>query len=290
MRAVWGDSAWRFASWGARLCPESWVPFISRLLGGLWFYGLRYRKNVVLTQLARTYPELDARALHRLAHRVFCHLAQTGLEFLRIPRYRRRGFSQFVRIEGLQHHRHARTEGRGVLILSGHLGSWELAVGAVAREAAPLHLVVKSFSPGTERFITRIRADSGLSVISAQDGMKAILRALGRNETVVFVLDQNATRSQGIFVNFLGRPACTLSSLAWVSLRTHAPVLPAIPYREEDGRQVLEIGPPIPLTRAETRRETVHRMTEVYTHVLETAIRARPEQWLWTHKRWRTTP
>lgn len=276
-------------SWGAQRLPEASLDPLSRLLARLWFDGLRYRRTVLLTQLAYAHPEHSSADLRRTGQAVCRHLVRTLLEFLRIPRYRQEGFSR-VRIEGWAHHISARQQGRGVLILSGHLGSWELAVAAVAQDASPLHLVVKSFSPGTERFISKLRTDGGLRLIAAKGGMTAILRALRRNETVVFVLDQNAIRSLGVFVDFFGRPACTMMGLAQIALRTKAPVLPAIPYRATDGTHVLDIGPPVPRVDAEDRKQAVVAMTQAYTARLEAAILAHPEQWLWTHKRWRTTP
>ena len=116
------------------------------------------------------------------------------------------------------------------------------------------------------------------------------MQALRRNEAVVFVLDQNATRSIGVFVDFFGRPACTMSGLAVLAERTGAEVIAAVPWREGPGRHVLTVLPAIPFERQADREETVRHMTQVYTRVIEDAIKARPAQWFWTHKRWRTRP
>jgi KDO2-lipid IV(A) lauroyltransferase len=89
-------------------------------------------------------------------------------------------------------------------------------------------------------------------------------------------------------VDFFGHPASTMSALAVLAARTGAPVVPAAIWREPDGRHVLELGAPIPFEQTGKLRRDVVRMTERYTGFIEAQIRAHPEQWLWTHKRWKT--
>lgn len=272
------------------LWPEAAVHAFARAAGGLWWHVLRYRRRVMQDNLQQAFPELTPRARARLGRAACTHLLTTLLEVLRIPRYRRRGLEQVVRVEGLEHFFAAKAKGKGVLCVSGHLGCWELGVAGVAAAAAPVHLVVKRFGPAVDRFITGLRTGSGLGVIPADGAVRPILHALKRNEAVVFVLDQNATRSIGVFVDFFGKPACTMAGLAVLAERTGAEVIAAVPRREGPGRHVLEVLPAIPFEAQETREATVQHMTQVYTRVIEAAIRAQPIQWFWTHKRWRTRP
>ena len=270
--------------------PEALVTGVARVLGGLWWHALRYRRGVMQANLRQAFPELSERARGRLGEAACVHLVTTLLEVLRIPRYQRLGLDAVVRVEGLEHYHAAKAEGRGVLCVSGHLGSWELGVAGVAAAAAPVSLVVKRFGPAVDRFVTGLRASAGLAVIPADGAVKPILRALRQNEAVVFVLDQNATRRIGVFVDFFGKPACTMAGLAVLAERTGAAVIAAVPRREGPGRHVLTVLPAIPFERQATREATVAHMTQRYTRVIEAAIRAEPAQWFWTHKRWRTRP
>ncbi len=270
--------------------PEAALRPLAAMLGGLLFDVLGYRRRVILENLAVAFPELGVAERRRLGREAMRHLVLTLLEFLRIPRYAARGFEGRVRLVERHHLDRARARGRGVLCLTGHLGSFELAVAAAAREWSPIALVVKAFPPAVDRLVRGIREASGLSVLYAEGGARPILRALARGELVGFALDQNATRAQGVFVDFFGRPASTLRSLAQLAILSGAPVVPAIPWRAEDGTHVLELHPEIPLEERESREETVRHMTAVYTAALEAAIRRHPAQWFWTHKRWRTRP
>lgn len=272
------------------LLPEPALGPLARVGGALWFDGLRYRRQVILANLATAFPELEAAARERLGRAACVHLCLTLLEFLRIPRYRRRGLERVVRVEGSEHWEAALAQGKGVLCLSGHLGSFELAVAAVAGRGAPVSLVVKRFPPGVDAFVNGLRRGSGLGVIYAEGALRPVLSALRDNGSVVFVLDQNATRRIGVFVDFFGKPACTMSGLALLALRSGAPVIAATPFRAADGTHVLRIHPPIPLEAKDSREATLAHMTARYTQVIEAAIREHPEQWFWTHKRWRTRP
>lgn len=277
-------------SWFLGLWPEPWVAAASRALGTLWWSVLRYRRRVMLDNLACAFPERDPAQRRALGRAACAHLVQTLFEVFRLPRYLRKGLEAMVRTEGMANLHAAKAQGKGVLVLSGHLGSWEVAVAGVAREGGPASLVVKDFGPATDRFITALRRRAGLSVIRAQGAVRPILKALKGNEAVVFVLDQNATRSIGVFVDFFGRPACTMTALAVLARRTGAPVVPAIPRREGPGRHLMRVLPAIPWQEQDSPEASIQHMTQVYTRVIEAAIREQPEQWFWTHKRWRTRP
>jgi KDO2-lipid IV(A) lauroyltransferase len=274
-----------------RLWPEALVRATATIGGALLFSVLRYRRRVILDNLARALPELEPHARVRLGARVARHLFHTLLDFLRLPRWAARGFPG-VRIEGLEHIDRAAAEGRGVLILSGHLGAFELgaAAYAAARPERPLACVVKPFPPPVDAWITRLRTSAGLGLVPAKGAGLPVLRKLKRGEQVVFVLDQNATRHSGVFVEFFGRPACTMSGLAVLAQRSGAPVVPVAVWREPDGTHALRFEPAIPFERTASLPEDVTRMTQIYTRWLEARIRERPEQWFWSHRRWKTQP
>ncbi|MBI2373101.1 MAG: lysophospholipid acyltransferase family protein [Deltaproteobacteria bacterium] len=276
----------------ASALPERFLTPLARSLGWLCFVLCGYRRKVIADNLGVALPELKGSAKRELEREIHTHLALTFLEFLRLPSYARKGFDSIFTATGLEHHQAAKRAGRGILAVSGHLGSWELVVSAIAR-ALPndvVHVVVKSFPKGVQALVDRHRSAGGVRSISSKDSMSQILGALRRNEVVVIVLDQNATRHQGEFVPFFGKPACTMTGLAMLAMRTGAVVLPCAGHRRDDGRHVLEVFPPLSTERVGSRRETAIRITAEATQFLERQIRSHPAQWLWTHKRWRTQP
>lgn len=264
---------------------------VAAVVAWLVFQGFGYRRRVLEGNLGASFPELGEGARRDLARRVGLHLAQTLVDFLRMPRLASRGFEQ-VEIRDLENYERAHTQGRGVLVLAGHLGSFEMTAAAVARVVRPtkLWLVVKSFPSAVDDFVCQLRRGAGTDVIPAKGALRETLRALRRGDNVAFVLDQHAPGDSGVTVEFFGRPAQTLGALALVALRTGAPVIAATSFRLPGGRHVLQVHPELPLEPRQTREETVAHMTQVYTRFLEQQIRAHPEQWFWTHRRWKPAP
>ncbi|MCB9652769.1 MAG: lysophospholipid acyltransferase family protein [Deltaproteobacteria bacterium] len=278
-----GRGLWRLSP-GARCALVDGIAW-------LWWVVLRYRRRTVLANLAQAFPERSSVERRVLARSVFRHLVHLLVELLLLPhQHQHGGFETVGRTIGLEHFERARAQGRGVLVAAGHLGSWEAAMCVAARHVLPAHIVVKVLPRWIDRFVNDIRRSAGLNVLSEKNVLKDVLRALKRNETVVFVIDQNATRKLGVFVEFLGREASTLAGLAVVAARTRAPVVGAIAHRDENGQQVMELLPEIPFEPRPTQEETIRHMTQRYTQVIEKAILAHPEQWFWTHRRWKTRP
>lgn len=295
--------------WLVSLPSDGAVRVASRVVGTLWFRVLRYRRGVILANLGRAFPELEPRERRRLGKLACIHLVQALLETLRIERALAEGIERRVTLRGLEHYRAAKAQGRGVLVLTGHLGSFELCAGALAQALGPdeIGLVVKRLSPGVQEVITRIRRASGIMLVDAERSMQQILRQLREGRMVAFVLDQNATRQLGVFVDFFGTPACTMSALALLALRKGCPVVPVGIWRE-GGQHVLELHPPLTmeargaaprpsadpsggvLEAHESRESSIVALTQQFTRFIESQIRAHPEQWLWTHRRWKTRP
>ena len=151
-----------------------------------------------------------------------------------------------------------------------------------------IHIIVKSFPEGVDRFVTGVRTGTNLKLLPAKGAVKSVLQALNKKEIVVFVQDQNSTRKIGVFVDFFGREACTMSGLAMMALRTGTPVIGVSIRREKLGSHVLTFYPEIPLEHKDNPEESVIHMTQIYTHFLEERIRENPAQWFWTHRRWKT--
>jgi KDO2-lipid IV(A) lauroyltransferase len=273
-----------------RCLPEFFVRILAVTFGVFWFTLVRYRRGVILSNLVQAFPAKTYQERCRLGQAACVHLIRTLFEFHRIPRNVHSYIDQIVRIEGIDHYEAAKNRGKGVFVVSGHLGSFELGIAALACRLSSFSVIVKRFPNALDRHIARIRSNSGLETIPARGAIKPVLEALKNNRAVVFALDQNSTRRKGVFVDFFGKPACTMAGLAILALRTGAPVIGASVWRERTGSHVVRLHPEFPLDHQASRAETVRHMTQVYTRFIERAIRDHPEQWLWAHKRFKTRP
>jgi KDO2-lipid IV(A) lauroyltransferase len=135
----------------------------------------------------------------------------------------------------------------------------------------------------------RLRRTTGVEVIDKRHALRPVLEALRHGRLVGVLLDQNASRREGVFVPFFGRPASTSRSIAVLALRTRTPIIPAFARRIAPGRHEIVIHPELPLP-ASREEDAVGELTARCTAAIEAAIRDNPGQWLWCHDRWRTRP
>jgi KDO2-lipid IV(A) lauroyltransferase len=194
-------------------------------------------------------------------------------------------------VEGREHLDRAMTTHGRVLALSGHLGNWELLSVAHRVTPYPLAVVVRPLdSRWLNPIAERLRRRTGVELIDKRGALRPVLTALARGGMVGILLDQNAARSEGVFVPFFGCPASTSRSVALLALRTGAPVVPIFARREADGRHRIMVQAPLDPPKTSDREAAVAELTARCTEVIEAAIREAPEQWLWMHNRWRTRP
>ena len=190
------------------------------------------------------------------------------------------------------HYLAARDAGQGVLILTGHLGAWELSSFYHSLMGYPMSMVIRRLDNElVDRLVNDIRCQHGNTVVHKDDFARGLISAMRQGETVGILMDTNMTPPQGVFVDFFGTAACTASGMARVALKTGAAVLPGFLLWEESSQSyVLHFGPQLELVRSDDNEADIVANTALFTRVLEDYIRQYPQQWLWLHRRWKTRP
>ncbi len=273
------------------LVPRAWSARIGSVLGRIWFLADTRHRDMAIDNLTRAYTnEKTPQEVRILARQVFKNIGQMIFEVPWSLRLNEKNLDQYFTINGIDHFKAAHEKGKGVLLLSAHLGNWELlsVVGGI------IHMPVSNlyrpldFEP-LDRFMTEVRTRFGLKLIPAKRAMRKILSALKQGEGVSILLDQNVDWYDGVFVEFFGRRTCTSSGLALLALKFEAPVVPLFIARQGSGFRV-EFGKEIPLIKTGDKTKDVEDNTQQYNKVLEAFIRRYPDQWLWVHNRWQTKP
>ncbi len=265
------------------------VPLAGRLLYRL----VPFRRRVILENLRRVYgATLDAPAIERLAQAHYAHLWRLANEFLRFRWLSEARKLALVRVENLDAFADAYHQGKGVLLLTGHFGNWEVAtvagIGSFPHMRGRFHFVRRAVKPDWfDRLVTRRFRRAGFGVFKKRGSLDAMLAALANGDAIVFAFDQHASPPDGIAVDFFGAPAWTFKSLAIIALATGAPVVPATSWREPDGTHVLRFESPIPVVEHAKTSEAIRRTTRAYNAALERFVLRRPEQWYWVHRRWK---
>ena len=242
--------------------------------------------------LRLAFPQKTATERRQILRKLYRNLGWLLAEFCQMPGYTAQQTQAFIRYEGLEHYLAARDQGKGVLILTGHLGAWELSSFYHSLMGYPMSIVIRRLdNPLVDNLVNHIRCLHGNQVLHKDDFARGLLGSMRRGETVGILMDTNMTPPQGAFVDFFGHSACTGSGLARVAMKTGAKVLPGFLLWEEATQQyVLRFGAPLNLPASENAEADVLAHTALFTKVIEDYIRQYPDQWLWVHRRWKTRP
>lgn len=257
-----------------------------------FYYGHRRLIRVGRRNLELAFPEREPAERERILRALYGHLGRQMAEFCLFPRNRAAALPALMRTVGLEHYLAARDRGRGVLVLTAHLGAWELSSFGHSLAGYPMKFIVRPLDNGRiNALVNRYRGLHGNQPIDKFDSARGLLRAMAAGETVGVLLDQNSSPPQGVFVPFFGRSACTAAGPAKIAVRTGASVVPGFTVWEAaEQRYVLYFEPALELIQTGDEARDVAANTAAYTAVIERWVRRYPDQWLWVHRRWKTRP
>jgi KDO2-lipid IV(A) lauroyltransferase len=273
--------------------PRSLARLFSGVLASLAYHLLGRLRRVGERNLDLALPAINSKTKKaEILRGVYRHLGWQLVEFCRMPRYTARNTEGWIRTEGLEHYLVAQAKGKGVLVLTGHLGAWELSSFYHSLMGHPMGLVIRRLDNRTlDEFVNDIRCLHGNRVLHKDDFARGLLTAMRAGDTVGILMDTNMTPPQGVFVDFFGLAACTASGLARVALKTGAAVLPGFMLWEPaDQKYVLHFGPELFFAETDNNEADILAATQQCNDVLESWIRRYPDQWLWIHRRWKTRP
>src|SRR6201996_2390238 len=228
------------------------------------------------------FPGKSAAERQQILRKLYRNLGWLLAEFCQMPRYTPGITNSFIRYEGLQHYLAARDQGKGVLILTGHPGAWELSSFYHSLMGYPMSIVIRRLdNPLVDHLVNQIRCLHGNQVLHKDNFARGLLASMRRGETVGILMDTNMTPPQGAFVDFFGHAACTGSGLARVAMKTGAPVVPGFLLWDEMTRQyVLRFGESLSLALTENTEADAVAHTALFTKGIEDYIRQFPAQWL----------
>ncbi len=194
---------------------------------------------------------------------------------------------RFVSIEGVHHFLRAKETTGGLCILGGHIGNWELAAYAFPTLIGhPMYILARSQRPRWfHRLLVKLRSRTGNTIIDKDTSFWKTAKLLNEGHTVAFLLDQKALPPFGIPVPFFHRKALTHKSLALLTYRTGAAVVPCFNLRQRDGSYLIKIMEPVDLPSEGSLEERVTLVTLRFNAILEHIIRQDPLQWYWIHRR-----
>ncbi len=284
----------RFGAGALSLLPRGLALALARGIGrlGYWLvpaHRARIRKNLFFAfGREKTSREVDA-----IGARVLGNMLQTAFDFLRFSQFARAGkVPPFVETgDAFSLCKDILQEGKGVIIMTAHMGNWELLAGIFGMQGFSGAVVGRRiYYEPYNRWIVGLRESVKVRTIYRDQAVRDIHELLKRKSVVGLLPDQDMDQVRGIFVDFFGHPAYTSVAPVKLALSTGAPLLPAFLVRVPGDRYKLIVEKPVRPRSDGSRDEAVRKYTEAWMRCFEAVIRRYPDQWAWMHDRWRTTP
>ncbi len=252
----------------------------------------RRHLEIAVANLRAAFPDWDEARLYATARGVYRHFGSVLLDILWLEGRSAESLTRLVEFDGRDNFERAVRSGRGVLYCTAHIGNWEIYAVAHAILHEQIGVLARPLdNPALDARLCGFRTAWGNTVIYKRKALAQVIRLLRSGRSVAVLLDQNVQRGDGIFVDFFGRRAATTTMAAALALKTGCALVPVHAELLVDGRYRLSYEPALQIDSDPQHRDAeIARLTQLLAARSEAWIRARPEQWLWIHRRWKTQP
>lgn len=273
--------------------PEPAADRLGAGLGVLAHAPLGVRRATTEENLRLAYPDAPEGWIRQTARAAYRHLGREAATLLRLSLLDREKIVERTEIppESWEEFQEALAGGKGVILVTGHYGNWEISAAALAARGVRVAAIVKRMGNRlVDARLEMLRRRLGVDTIEMHEAPRHVPRILRAGGVVGIVGDQDARRS-GVFVPFFGRPASTHRGPAVFALRFDAPVFACVARREPGpGARYAVYGHRVPVRRTGDLEADVVHLTRELAAALEAEVRSAPEQYFWFHRRWKTPP
>lgn len=265
---------------------QSRIDHWGKSLGNFMFLASRRYRKVAIKNLTAAFPDWSKDQVRETARNTCRHFAKGMLEFLHILHMPKEDLDSWIDLEGREHLDAAIEDGRGAILITAHLGNWEIFARKLVLSGYKINVIARnSDDPAMTGIANKMRETAGYHVLDRDNSALPAIRSLRRNEVLGILPDQNTFT--GIFVEFFGRPCATATGPAAFAIRTGAPIVCGFAHRTDDGRFKAVLYPPLDVPLTGNEKEDIFRLTQAITRAIEDEIRKDPAQWLWLHDRWK---
>lgn len=288
----WAEyGAYRLLGGGLSIAPEVIADRGGAALGWMIARGAPVRWDVVTGQLKRAFPDAEEAWIRDIARKSYAHLGAEAVAMLRLAGLGAAGVRSHTTVYGFDVLERAVAEGTGAVVVTGHLGNWEIGGASMACRGLPIDVIAaRQRNLLFDRHLVGSRERLGMNVIYRGDARARALEALRKGHLVGILGDQDA-RQAGVFVDFFGSPASTARGPALFALRAKAPLVLGVVHRIPGHRPRYDVTfEEVVIERSGKLRDDITSLTQAFTSKLEAYIRKAPEQYFWLHKRWKTAP
>ncbi len=278
--------AYWMAGWVSCSIPRHFAYWISLRMSDLYFFLDRRARAAVMANLRQVmaftgrFP--TERELRLTARTTFQFFGKYLVDYFRFSRLSEDDMRRLATVENVEYIEQARQDGKGVILITAHLGNWELGGAVLAGMGYPLNVVtLKQPSAKLNDFFQKHRRRRGMAVVPHGHAVKHLIKALRRNEFIALLADRDYSRRND-FASLCGAQACLPRGAVWLAEKTGAPILPGFMFRKEDDTFLLRLYPPIRSDAGVTQDDLQRKICEA----LEDGIGAYPHQWFMFQRVW----
>lgn len=268
--------------------PKRYILFMGKLFGNfLYFFDVHHRR-IIRRNLHFSYPYWSRTQIQNLSKRIFQNYGIIIFEVLQMAFSTREEMLSRARIEGVEIIDEALAKQKGIIIVSAHLGNWEMLLQySPCYFQIPLTGVAKKLRNSMlDRLVHKFRTRFGNRIIYKKGAMPEMTQTLRQGKVLGLLMDISR-RFDGVEVRFFDRRATATPAAAMLALRCKSPVVPVFSHRNQAGKLVIKIERPIEIQRTGDLRYDLQANTQLITDRVEQAVRRNPEQWNWILKRWK---
>ena len=270
-----------FLSIKARTRYGSFIGFFLKVLSSK-------RKEITLNNISNAFPDNSQTDNYNILKESYANLGITLAELLAFPYMKEKDFEKYIKYENIELIREHYDRGKGVILISGHFGNWELvAYTAGLFTELPVLIIVKpQKNEHADKILNSYRTSAGNKVVPMNKAARDIVRTIRSGSMIALLADQSATKDRDIFVDFFGRPASTYEAPAELALKYDVPMIAGFAVRQQDGTYKVKLEE-IKHDDLAHDKEGIRILTERHVKILENAIRKNPGHWSWQHRRWK---
>ncbi|MCR4601991.1 MAG: hypothetical protein K5683_00480 [Prevotella sp.] len=269
----------------------------------LWWHGVlaiffyyclgKVRRRIIRHLTIAFGPEQQEGEYQQLGKRMFVSFGKTLTDYMRCWKLTtREQFSRYFTYEGEENLKRAYEKGKGVLCMVTHTPGWEFSAfmpPVLGYKTMGVSSRIKN--PALNKLMINLRESRGMANITRDHCYETLVERLKKGECLIIMIDQDSKKIRGEFLQFFGHEAYTPIGCTRLAMATGSAIVPMYTIRNDaDDTYTFKILPEIPLEQCDTEIETIRYNTQKHNDVIEQIIREHPEQWVWMHERWKTTP
>lgn len=263
---------------------------VGETLGVFIFYAWRSRRNIAVENIQKSIQAGGLKipeSAGSIARASFKNFGRSVVEAIKIYYGLGRKIIDETAIKGIENYQSAAFKNKGIILITGHCGNWELMAVTLSAKVCNVSVVARvQDNPYLNKFIEKVRAKYGNRVIYKKGALKGILSEIKKSGTVGILMDQAVLKDEGYVIDFLGRGAWTTKMPALIARKTGTPVVPVFINRDGD-RHIINIYPAVTLSGEDDAEKAIIEDTKRFTGFIEEHIRQHPAEWLWIHRRWK---